>query len=223
MKTLTKIKFVTLSLAIVLTGGSGIVSADEYRGTLSSDGSGSGGAVVVSPTASPATGTYTTEVSVTLTALNSDQIRYFLNTTNLNNELTCNTGTVYNGPFIINTIGENLVRAIACYGTHASPLSSFTYTVVEAEIEEEVVSTPTGNTGGGGGRSRSGGGDGVATAPSTASYDFNSDGNIDVFDFNILIVNWGSKTATDKTTGDANGDGKVDIFDFNLLIINWQS
>jgi len=42
-----------------------------------------------------------------------------------------------------------------------------------------------------------------------------------VFDFNVLITNWGS-TGASSSTGDANGDGNVDILDFNLLIINWQ-
>jgi len=98
-------------------------------------------------------------------------------------------------------------------------------------IDTTVVTTTTtttnggsGNTsGGGGGGSSGGGGGGILTTPSTASYDFNSDGNIDVFDFNILITNWGTTGTATQPTGDANGDRNVDILDFNLLIINWQS
>lgn len=49
--------------------------------------------------------------------------------------------------------------------------------------------------------------------------DANKDNKIDILDFNILMVNWGSTSA--NNTADFNGDGKVDIFDFNLLMINW--
>ena len=62
-----------------------------------------------------------------------------------------------------------------------------------------------------------------ATTPPTEPYDFNSDGNIDVFDFNILMTHWGTTSGATKVTGDADGNGTVDIYDFNLLIINWQS
>ena len=99
-----------------------------------------------------------------------------------------------------------LIEAISCY---ANSIDSGTITFAYAI---NPPSTPSGGSGGGG----------VSTTPATADYDFNSDGNIDILDFNILITNWGNTSAT-KATGDANNDGKVDILDFNLLIINWQS
>ena len=49
--------------------------------------------------------------------------------------------------------------------------------------------------------------------------DSNSDGKVDVLDFNSLMVNWGKNEANNQA--DANQDGKVDIFDFNLLMVHW--
>ncbi len=91
--------------------------------------------------------------------------------------------------------------------------------------------TPTPNQGGGGG----GGGSyysstptptpSVSPAPTSLSaeaqkVDANHDGKIDILDFNILMINWGS-TSTNNPA-DFNGDGKVDILDFNLLMIYWS-
>ncbi|XOB40881.1 MAG: hypothetical protein ACKKMW_02330 [Candidatus Nealsonbacteria bacterium] len=49
--------------------------------------------------------------------------------------------------------------------------------------------------------------------------DANKDDKIDVLDFNVLMINWGSTTA--GNIADFDSDGKVDIFDFNLLMIHW--
>ncbi len=49
--------------------------------------------------------------------------------------------------------------------------------------------------------------------------DINQDGKIDIFDFNALMVHWGSTAIND--VADINCDGSVDIFDFNLLMVNW--
>ncbi|MCX6759618.1 MAG: hypothetical protein NT012_03600 [Candidatus Nealsonbacteria bacterium] len=49
--------------------------------------------------------------------------------------------------------------------------------------------------------------------------DANKDNKIDIFDFNILIVNWG--TVVSGNVADFNGDGVVDLFDLNSLMIYW--
>jgi hypothetical protein len=62
--------------------------------------------------------------------------------------------------------------------------------------------------------------------------DVDDSGLIDVFDYNLLMVNWGKTTTVDTTKSkqdrcktvnkaDVNCDGKVDILDFNLVMINW--
>lgn len=118
------------------------------------------------------------------------------------------------------------------------------------------TSTPSGGGGGGGG----GGGiviptgtttntvnlntsvqqSGPQNQPNDYANDYRSDiddsGIIDIFDYNLLMVNWNkpkitidnTKTKPDrcKTTNinraDVNCDGKVDLLDFNLIMIYWQ-
>lgn len=221
MKTLNKIKFLALLFPLLFMMGT--ASADEIVGTISSDGGGSGAVVVVIPVASLSAGTYTGTQTVTLTAANSSEIRYFWNnTTDSNSALTCNSGISIQSGGTISINESGLLRAISCYGSHPSPLASFNYV-----IEAEVITPPAGGGGGGGGggssrRNRDNNDDNQAVV-TTANWDFNEDKNVDIFDFNILMVNWGTSSGAVKATGDADGDGDVDIFDFNLLIINWQS
>lgn len=56
--------------------------------------------------------------------------------------------------------------------------------------------------------------------PEAKKVDANNDGSINILDFNILIINWGSTAP--GNVADFNDDGIVDIFDFNLLMIHWQ-
>jgi len=49
--------------------------------------------------------------------------------------------------------------------------------------------------------------------------DTNQDDRIDIFDFNTLMVNWGSAVA--DNVADFDDNGTVDVFDFNLLMIYW--
>ena len=59
-----------------------------------------------------------------------------------------------------------------------------------------------------------------ATLPAAfPAYSADTDNNkrVDIFDFNILMVYWGS----DDARADFNADGSVDIFDFNILMIQW--
>jgi len=85
-----------------------------------------------------------------------------------------------------------------------------------------VSSPPSGGNSGGGGSSSGGGGGGVPIQNIVAQAkkgDTNGDSNVDIFDFNILMVNWGSIIAGNPA--DLDGNNSVDIFDFNLLMINW--
>lgn len=102
-------------------------------------------------------------------------------------------------------------------GTLVSEKSAPTAPVtVDTTVTAPSPSAPA-PTGGGGG------GGGYTPPPTYAPADFDNNGKVDILDFNILMNNWGTTTAADKTAGDANGDHNVDILDFNLLIINWQS
>jgi len=49
--------------------------------------------------------------------------------------------------------------------------------------------------------------------------DTNGDDRVDVLDFNMLVVNWGS-TVSDNMA-DFDNNGTVDVFDFNLLMTYW--
>jgi hypothetical protein len=49
--------------------------------------------------------------------------------------------------------------------------------------------------------------------------DIDGNGKVDIFDYNILLTNFG-KTGT-GIQGDVNNSGKVDIFDYNILLTNF--
>ncbi len=61
--------------------------------------------------------------------------------------------------------------------------------------------------------------------------DINDSGTIDIFDYNLLMVNWNKTTTIAGTTkqdkcktanaADLNCDGKVDLLDFNIVMIYW--
>lgn len=78
-----------------------------------------------------------------------------------------------------------------------------------------VAQPPSGGGGGGGsGGSGNGGGNAIWKVG-----DANHDGRVDILDFNILMVNWGSLNT--NNIADFSLDGRVDILDFNLLMVNW--
>ncbi|MFH1230530.1 MAG: hypothetical protein V1709_03440 [Planctomycetota bacterium] len=79
-------------------------------------------------------------------------------------------------------------------------------------------SPPTGSSGTTGGGATGGGGVGGAETTYRIG-DSNRDGKIDIFDFNLLMVNWGNNP--DNLLTDLDNNGKIDIFDFNLLMVNW--
>ncbi len=177
--------------------------ASEVTGTLTtgvSTGNGVQGMLTEAPTASPTGGSYTSTQDVVLTGgAGSTSVHY---TTDGSTTPTCTTGSTYSSS--ISVAVSTTILAVSCYASDvASEVATFVYAITAAA------------SGGGG----SGGGGGIIP-PATCDADFNNDGNIDIFDLNILSFNWGSITATD-TTGDADCNGTVDIFDLNILTTNW--
>lgn len=55
--------------------------------------------------------------------------------------------------------------------------------------------------------------------PQTKTGDLNNDGKVDIFDYNILIENFGNTSCGNVADIDANC--KVDIFDYNILVENF--
>lgn len=189
--------------------------ASEVTGTISTGlGNAVEGTVIVSPTASPVAGTYTSAQNVTLIATGAISVRY----TDDGTTPTCASTQHLN---TISVTFSQTIKAISCYpNNQLSSVASFAYT----------INIPSGDTTTGGTTTdRGGGGGGEITPPPTISIsplsvaaqkiDANKDNKIDVLDFNVLMVNLGSTSV--NNAADFNGDGKVDIFDFNLLMINW--
>jgi hypothetical protein len=126
-------------------------------------------------------------------------------------------------------IDENTIKPHRFNGTSWVEISPFTidksantvtFTVSSAETpyavfgqEQEEETTPPSGGGPTGG--------GTTPIPQTTHSiaDINEDGVINIFDFNLLMVNWGNNPA--NLAADLDGNGVVDIFDFNLLMVNW--
>ncbi len=123
-----KITILPALLLSLLIGGN-VAMASEVTGNLSTGinstvGNTVEGVVIVSPTASPVAGTYTSAQSVALTASGSSSIHYSVNGTNP----TCSTGSVYSSPISINS--TQTIKAISCYsGNGSSSVASFAYTL----------------------------------------------------------------------------------------------
>lgn len=186
------------------------VAASEVTGTITtglSTGNAVDGVVIVAPTANPVAGEYTGSQSVALTGGEGAQsIRY----TTDGSAATCSSGSVYTSAI---TVDSNVViEAVACYANNVTSPK-----LIAAYIINPPTPAPSGGGGGGGG------GGGIIATPANSANDFNNDGSIDVFDFNVLVSNWGTLTGASKAMGDADGDGDVDIYDFNLLISTWNS
>ena len=59
------------------------------------------------------------------------------------------------------------------------------------------------------------------STPTPLEGDIDQDGDVDIFDYNLLVTNFGSTNC--GNAADVNGDCKVDIFDYNLLVENFGS
>lgn len=176
--------------------------ASEVTGTISTGvTTGVEGTVAASPTASPLPGSFTSAQNVTLTAAGSGSIRYIVDGASP----TCSTGTVYSGA--ISVTSSLTIRAVACYNGTASQVGTFAYA---------INITPPAPGGGGGG-----GGPLPPSTPAQSNGDINNDGDVDVTDFNAVVVAWGSTGS--NLVADFNHDGVVDILDFNILVVNWTA
>jgi hypothetical protein len=51
--------------------------------------------------------------------------------------------------------------------------------------------------------------------------DLDKSGAVDIFDYNILVFNYGLKGVKGFTPADIDEDGDVDIFDYNFLVSNY--
>jgi hypothetical protein len=163
--------------------------------------------IIVSPTASPVPGTYTSAQNIVLTANGATSIRYTTDGT----EPNCSTETTYH---VAIPVSESLtIKAISCYpNNNSSDVSSFIYVINLPTPNPTPTPTPTPSPSGGGG-----GGGGTPAGPKPG--DANNDGSVNILDFNTMMINWG-KTGTGNIA-DFNSDSKVDILDFNMLMINW--
>jgi|GEM_PF-2242626 len=79
--------------------------------------------IIAAPSPSPLAGSYSSAQSVFLTALGASEIRY----TTDNTDPSCITGTVYGSP--ISVAQSKTIRAIACFGSHASSVNSSFYAI----------------------------------------------------------------------------------------------
>lgn len=162
------------------------------------------GMVIVAPTASPGAGVYVSAQNVVLSASGAMSIHYTTDGT----APTCASGSVYGSA--INVSASQIIQALSCYPNGvASAVSVFGYVI-------NPPSAPAPSGGGGGG--------GILPTPtptpgSSGSADIDHSGAVDVLDFNVLVVNWGSSPS--NTNADLNHDGVVDIFDFNLFMVGW--
>jgi hypothetical protein len=77
-------------------------------------------------------------------------------------------------------------------------------------VEKKIV-----NNGGGG----SSGGGSVNRCTLIGNIDGDTACDVDIFDFNLLMLNWGSTVSGNKS--DLNKDEIVDILDLNILMLNW--
>jgi len=137
MKKTTKIFFAVLLASLLATG---VVNASEVEGDLNTGvETGIDGTVVVAPTASLASGTYTAAQSVSLAAgdLAVSHIRYTTDGT----APDCSTSTVYSGPITISA--TTTLTATTCLGS--KPTSVFTYTIIAAAYTAPTAS-PDGGT-----------------------------------------------------------------------------
>lgn len=181
--------------------------ASEISGTVTTGvQTGVEGTVAATPVAAPAAGTFTSAQSVTLTATGANSIRYTIDTaTPLP---SCTNGTVYSGAISVSS--SLTIRAIGCYNGTASQVGTFAY-----GININIPAPPPPGGGGGGG-----GGPIPPSTPAQSNGDLNNDGVVGIFDFNSLIIAWG--TTGPSLAADLNRDGVVDVLDFNVLIVNWS-
>ncbi len=192
-------RYITFILSFALLAVATPAMADStFTGTVNTGiQTGLSGIVDAGVSATPTpNSSYTSAQSVKLVAAGSDSI-YYNYTTDGADPSCAPTGTKYTGAITLSS--SKTIRAVACFGTVASPVAQFAYGI--------NVSTPSGGGG--------------YTPPATPLIgDINGDGVVNILDFNALLVQWG-KTGS-NLSADLNHDGVVGILDFNILIIHWN-
>ncbi len=197
-------RYTTLILSIALLTVAVPAMASTVTGAISTGiQTGISGIVDAGVSATPLPGTHTSAQSVKLSASGSDNIYYTVDGTDPSCAPT--KGTKYTTAITVSS--SETIRAVACFGSVASPVAKFAYGI--------NVSTPPASNGGGGG------GGGSYTPPAGIIGDINHDGKVDILDFNTLLVQWG-KTGS-SLSADLNHDGVVGILDFNILITHWTN
>jgi hypothetical protein len=213
-------------------------SASEVTGTIETGvGTGIGGMVIKTPTASPVAGTYGAAQDVVLTADGANSIYYTFDGTAPSCSASGNS-VVYSQAIPVDT--SRTIKALSCYNSGAhSNIASFEYiiNIVPPEcatVAHALTYNPFPTCGaltcengytlsggacvvaGGGG----GGGGGGNPPPAPIVGDINGDSTVNKYDFSLLMANWG---ATGANSSDLNGDGVVDKYDFSLLMANWSA
>lgn len=187
-------------VVVLFLMGNTVALASVVTGTISTEG-----IVIIVPTATPpADVVYNSAQIITLTASGEPSIRYTIDGSKPN----CSTSTLYSTAITVSV--SQVIQALSCYaGNISSAVATFGY-VINPPAPAPSGSGSSGSGGGGGG--------GITTTNTTA--DPNGDGKVDIFDFNILMIHWGT-VPSGGSSADFNNDGVIDIFDFNLLMINW--
>ncbi len=136
----------------------------------------------------------------------------------------------YDQKLLVQGVVEPATITFSVDGRDATPTASFESGKMEKldlavnfDVPPPPPPPPDGGGGGGGGGSEA-----VITSPipasplspaATRSADANRDGRVDILDFNLLMINWGSTSANNPA--DFNGDGLVNLLDLNSLMVNW--
>lgn len=61
----------------------------------------------------------------------------------------------------------------------------------------------------------------LSSQPTPLPGDLDHDNDVDIFDYNLLVGNFGKTGTAGWIPADINADGKVDIFDYNILVGNF--
>ncbi|MCX6724314.1 MAG: chitobiase/beta-hexosaminidase C-terminal domain-containing protein [Candidatus Staskawiczbacteria bacterium] len=135
-----KLKLIVAVMAVLpllVLGNSALAS--EVTGNLSTGIGGTvtviDGIVMVSPTASPAGGTFTSAQSVTLAANGALSIHYTVD----GSTPTCSNGTVYSGAISVNSTQS--IKSISCYQTNHSSTVTVSGYVINLTVNSNQISS----------------------------------------------------------------------------------
>jgi hypothetical protein len=162
-----------------------------------------------------------TQLTVSGSCSASSATQYLNSTTTWNSTLEISGGA---SPYLISWTdndgsvgtGTSVSKVYSTIGTKSAYLTVQDNAGQEVDLQCGSVSISNAPTSGG----RTGGSRNLGCLNRIAG-DINCDGNVDLSDFNLLMVNWGSNPT--NISADLNNDGIVDILDLNTIMINWIS